>query len=219
MPWFYYVTITMIKIVLVLFTNWQIRGKENVPAEGALVVVSNHVSMADPPILGASLGRLAWFMAKQGLFSSRFSNYVMRGFGAFPVRRQGVDRAVLRWADQILAQGLALGIFPEGTRSLDAKLRPPLMGTVRIALRNSVSIVPVGISGTVKLRGFAWWLRRPRIIVNIGKPFSLPSVDGRLTKAERAELADTIMIRIAELLPLEYRGYYAGQVNRDAAED
>ncbi len=219
MPWFYYVSIIMIKIVLVLFTNWQIRGKENVPSEGALVVVANHVSMADPPILGASLGRLAWFMAKQELFNSRFSNYIMRGFGAFPVRRQRLDRAVLRCADQVLAQGLALAIFPEGTRSLDAKLRPPLMGTARIALGNSVSIVPVGISGTVELRSFVWWLRRPRIIVNIGKPFSLSSVDARLTKAERAELADTIMIRIAELLPLEYHGYYAGQVNRDAAED
>lgn len=213
MPWFYYVTITMIKIALVLFTNWQIRGKENVPAEGALVVVANHVSMADPPILGASLSRLAWFMAKQELFSSRITNYIMRGFGAFPVRRQGLDRAVLHWADQVLARGLTLAIFPEGTRSLDAKLRPPLMGTVRIALRNRVSIVPVGISGTVKLRGFTWWLRRPRIVVNIGHPFTLTSTEGKVTKEELAGLADNIMIHIAELLPPEYRGHYAGKVN------
>ena len=213
MPWFYYVTITMIKIALVLFTNWQIRGKENVPAEGALVVGANHVSMADPPILGASLSRLAWFMAKQELFSSRITNYIMRGFGAFPVRRQGLDRAVLHWADQVLARGLTLAIFPEGTRSLDAKLRPPLMGTVRIALRNRVSIVPVGISGTVKLRGFTWWLRRPRIVVNIGHPFTLTSTEGKVTKEELAGLADNIMIHIAELLPPEYRGHYAGKVN------
>jgi len=201
----------MIKILLVLFTNWQIRGKENVPAEGALIVVANHIHLADPPVLGVSLGRIAIFMAKQELFHSRFSNCFIRGLGAFPVQRRRLDRTALRQADQVLAKGLALAVFPEGSRSKNAQLQSALPGTVRIALRSSVPILPVGIIGTEQIRGVAWILRRPRIVVNIGRTFSLPSVDGRLTKAELAGLADCIMMRIAELIPSEYRGHYAGQ--------
>jgi 1-acyl-sn-glycerol-3-phosphate acyltransferase len=75
-------------------------------------------------------------------------------------------------------------------------------------LRSGVPVIPVGITGTEKIKGLGWIFHRPRITVNIGRPFSPPQVNGRLTKAELTELTDSIMERIAELLPAEYRGKY-----------
>jgi len=147
-------------------------------------------------------------MAKEELFRSRFLGYFIRGFGAFPVYRKQTDRQAIRQAKQILAEGLALVMFPEGKRSLSAQLQPALSGSVLIARHSDTPILPVGITGTEKLRGVAWLLRRPQITVNIGQPFSLPPVNGKLTKEELARLTNYTMERIAELLPQEYRGNY-----------
>ena len=125
------------------------------------------------------------------------------------MHRGRLDREALRQADQSFAQGLALVMFPEGTRSKSGRLRHAFPGSALIALRSGVPILPVGITGTEKIKGVTWILRRPEITINIGCPFYLPSVSSRLTKVELAELTNSIMGRIAELLPPEYRGDYA----------
>lgn len=176
-----------------------------------MIVVANHLNLADPPVLGASLGRKVVFMAKRELFHSRVSSYFVRGLGAFPAQRGQLVREALRQANQVLANSLALVVFPEGSRSKNAQLQSAFPGSALIALRNGISILPVGITGTEKIRGAAWFLRRPKITVNIGCPFSLPLVGSKLTKAELTELTNYIMGRIAELLPLEYRGNYVGR--------
>jgi len=213
MPLFYYVVRVIVKTLLPLLTNWQVRGKENVPSEGAVIVVANHLNLADPPVLGASLGRKVVFMAKRELFHSRLSSYFVRGLGAFPVQRGELARGTLRQANQVLVNSLALVVFPEGGRSKNAQLQSAFPGSALIALRNGIPILPVGITGTEKIKGAAWFLHRPKITVNIGRPFSPPSVGSKLTKAELTEFTDYIMGRIAELLPPEYRGNYAEQRN------
>lgn len=211
MPWFYYVVRVIVKTLLLLLTNWQVRGRENVPSEGAVIVVANHLNLADPLVLGASLGRKVVFMAKRELFHSRVSRYFVRGLGAFSAQRGQLVREALRQASQILANSLALAVFPEGSRSKNAQLQSAFPGSALIALRNGIPILPVGITGTEKIRGAAWFLHRPKITVNIGRPFSLPPVGSKLARAELAELTNSIMGRIAELLPPEYRGNYAEQ--------
>ncbi len=208
MPWFYYVGRLLMRMLLALFTRWQVNGKENIPGEGPLLVVANHIHAADPPLLGVSINRKVIIMAKEELFRSKFTGYFVRGFGAFPVHRGRLDMQALRQADQLLAQGFALAMFPEGSRSSRGQLRRALPGSALIATRSGVPILPVGITGTEKIRGVASLLRRPRVTVNIGRPFSLPPAGSRLTKAELTEHADFIMSRIAELLPEEYRGDY-----------
>ncbi len=211
MPWFYYVTRIIIRMLFILLTHWRIRGKENIPSQGPLLVVANHLNLADPPLLAVSLSRKVIFMAKKELFRSKFSSYFVRSFGAFPVRRGQLDGKALRQAEQVLAEGKALAMFPEGARSRHAQLRPAFSGSALIALRNGAPILPVGITGTEKIRGIAWLLRRPRITVNIGHPFYLPPASSKLTKGELAESTNYIMERLAELLPQEYRGNYAGK--------
>jgi len=196
-------------MLLVLLTRWQVKGKENIPAKGPVLIVSNHLSLADPPILGACIGRKTVFMAKEDLFRTRFSSYFIRNFGAFAVRRGVLDRKVLQQAEQLLTQGGALIMFPEGQRSKSTRLQPAFPGSALIASRFGVPILPVGITGTENIKGLGWCLCHPEITINIGRPFHPPPANGRLTKAELAQLTNSIMERIAELLPPEYRGDYA----------
>lgn len=205
----YYVARLIIRILLPLLTRWQVRGKENVPSQGPLLVVVNHLNLADPPVVAISLGRKAIFMAKEELFRSRFSRYFMRSLGAFPVHRRRLDREALSQAEKVLADGWALVMFPEGTRSRNAQLQSAFPGSALVAIRSGAPILPIGITGTERIKGIAWLLHRPQLRVNIGSPFHLPPLNSRLTKAELSEVTNRLMGHIAELLPLEYQGHYA----------
>ena len=211
MPWFYYVARLMVRVWLRFFTRWQVKGRENVPSQGPLLIVANHVNLVDVPLLNVSLDRRAIFMAKKELFHFRLIGYFIGSLGAFPVHRGQLDRKALRQANRLLADGQALIVFPEGTRSRSGRLRYAFPGTALIALRSGAPILPVGIIGTEKIKGIAWILRRPRVTVNFGHPFHLPPVDGKLSKTELAESTNCMMKHIAELLPVEYRGNYAEQ--------
>ena len=196
-------------LLLLLLTRYRVRGRENVPRQGPLLIVSNHLNLADPPIVGISVGRKVMFLAKEELFRPRLAGYLLRRCGVFPVRRGGINKEALRKATHLMAQGMALIMFPEGRRSPVRQLEPAFSGSALIALRSGAPILPASISGTEKLRGLSWLIRRPEITVNIGRPFSLPPVAGKLTRAALAELTGSIMERIAELLPAEYHGKYA----------
>jgi len=214
LPWFYYIARGLLIGLFKLLTRWQVKGKENVPKEGPVLVVANHLNLADPPLLGVSLNRKVFFMAKEELFRSSLGAYFVSGLGSFPVHRGKLDRQALRRSQRVLADNLALAMFPEATRSRSARLKKAMPGSALIACRSGVPILPVGITGTEQIKGMGWLFRRPRLTVNIGKPFSLPPVEGKLTREKLVEYTDLIMRRVAELLPPQYRGIYAGKVKR-----
>jgi 1-acyl-sn-glycerol-3-phosphate acyltransferase len=215
--WFYYIARFAVRAVMFLSTVWKINGKENIPAEGPLLIVANHLNLADPPIVSVSIARQTRFMAKEELFKAKFTGYFIGSFGAFPVRRNQADMKAVRQALKILADGLALVIFPEEHRSPSAQLQPGFPGAALIALRSGAPILPIGITGTEKMKGKTWPLRRPRVTVNNGKPFHLPPASGRTTKEELSRLTGFIMEHIAEQLPVEYRGHYVKQGESNAA--
>jgi len=203
----YYPSVWLVKSLLLTLTRFQVVGGGNVPKTGPLIVVSNHLSRADPPIIGAGIPRRIVFMAKEELFHSPLMALVVKGFGAFPVRKQGADRDALRQAQEVLEKGLALGVFPEGTRSKTAVLQPGMLGAAFIALRTGAPVLPVGIYGTEELRG-AGLLRHPAITINIGEPFTVAPAQGRVTRQALQDLTAYIMERIAQLLPPRYQGVY-----------
>ena len=211
MSWIYYISRFLVRILLSLLTRCQVKGKENIPGQGPLLVVANHLNLADPPIVSISLGRTAMFMAKEELFRSRLSSYFISRLGVFPVHRGRLDRKALRQAERALARDLALVMFPEGSRSQNGQLQPAFPGAALIARRYQVPILPIGITGTERIKGITWILHRPQITVNIGHPFQLPVVNGKITKVELAKMSELIMEHVADLLPAIYRGNYTGR--------
>lgn len=207
MFWLYCIGKVIVGAFFRLFTRLQVKGKENVPRQGALLVVSNHLNFNDPPLLGASLGRPVVFMAKEELFRFRPLAYFLGSLGSFPVHRGQLDRKAIRQSERVLEEGRVLVMFPEATRSPKAQLQRAFPGSALIASRRAVPILAVGVFGTERLKGL-WLFHRPRITVNIGPTFALPSSGGKLTKEKLAEHTELIMRHIAELLPPQYRGVY-----------
>jgi 1-acyl-sn-glycerol-3-phosphate acyltransferase len=205
---FYYFLRFGISLLSRLSLRCQVAGRRNIPQHSACIVVANHVNLVDSPVLGVSLGRKVYFMAKGELFHSRFMGWVAKQFGAFPVTKGKLNRGAGRRALELLTQGQALVILPEGKRSEDGKLGQAYPGAALLAVKRDVPIVPVGISGTGQLVGKWWFLRRPRISLNIGQPFTLSNSHDKFSKEEIAHLSHDIMMHIAELLPQDYRGRY-----------
>jgi cytidylate kinase len=203
---FYWLMTRLMRLVVWSVGRYEVHGAERVPRHGPLIVVSNHLNNADPPLLGAALPRRLRFMAKQELFETRFGVF-MRWFGAFPVRRFEADLTALRQAQAIVNEGGALAMFPEGHRSRTSGWGPPHPGTALIALRTGAPLLPVAITGTERIRSPLILFRKPPIRVVVGEPFTLPAARRVTSEAVQAG-AEEIMHRIAALLPPGYRGIY-----------
>ncbi len=210
MHWVYYFGRGLAHFLMFFLANWEIRGRENVPTQGPCLIVSNHLHIADPPIVAASIKLKMVFMAKDELWRSRWNRFWVENFGAFPVRRTGLDREALRTAEEWIKRGVSVVMFPEGGRSHSAGLRQALPGAALLASRLKVPVLPVGITGTEKFYNIGWTLlHHPKVIVNIGRPFD-PPTDGKLNREQRQEAMSYIMKKVAALLPPSYRGVYSG---------
>jgi len=202
---------TVFRPLLNTLFRWEVVGRENVPLTGSLILAANHVHVLDILFLGFGFPRWINFIAKEELFRSPFFGPWLRWAGSFSIRRAGKIREkqeVLKSATDALERGSMLGVFPEGSRSRDGKLRKGKSGCAVIASQAGVPILPVGIVGTDRIKGISWLWKRPGIVVNIGKPFKLPPTHGKASKSQRRLLTTRIMTEIAALLPPEYRGAY-----------
>ena len=151
-------------------------GNNRVPRQGPLVVVANHGSHLDPPLLGHALGRPVAFMAKAELFRVPLLGGVIRACGAYPVRRGASDREAIRTATARLEEGWATGVFLDGTRQSDGRINSPLPGAALLAARTGAPLLPVAICNSHRALGSGLsWPRLVPIQLRIGDPIPAPA--------------------------------------------
>ncbi|WP_339062679.1 lysophospholipid acyltransferase family protein [Tepidibacillus marianensis] len=176
-----------------IFFRFRVKGRENIPASGSVIVVANHISNYDPLVLACAIKRNVHFIAKDELFTIPLLGPILRKIGAFPIKRGGNDRKAIKQALQILKEGKVLGIFPEGTRSKTGELGKGMPGAALFALRSDATIIPVGIESTYK-----WY--KP-IYVNIGKPIDIDSYRiGKVKSDDLEEVMNYLMVQIQNQL-------------------
>ncbi|MDQ4075549.1 MAG: 1-acyl-sn-glycerol-3-phosphate acyltransferase [Chloroflexota bacterium] len=210
LPRFYYFANQMLRHVVLPLAHVQVTvsGEEHVPREGALIIAGNHLSFLDPPLIGAFLPRDITFMSKAENFEgNRLSTWVVRNYGAFPVRRGEGDIGAIRRALQVLKEEGVLFIAPEGTRS-DGSLGEPREGIALIAHRSGVPILPLGISGVEDFTTRVTRWRPTRVCLSIGQPFRLVSPTPKPDRATLQAMSEAVMERIAAQLPPAYRGRF-----------
>lgn len=179
------------------FRTWcrarKVRGKENIPRTGGVLIVANHMTNNDPFLVGwSAIPRRAYYMAKSELFRSRVSKVAIGTLGAFPIRRGEADRTAMRIAKGLLARGEVVIIFPEGTRSRDQRLRKPYPGAASLGLPDDVTVIPAAIWGIQEKHG-------PSRVI-FGPPVSKEGLEGPRSR-QAGELALRMMAAIAALLP------------------
>jgi 1-acyl-sn-glycerol-3-phosphate acyltransferase len=174
---------SIVSPTLNIYLRGRIYGTEHVPQQGPLVVVSNHASDFDPPILSCCVGRPVAYMAKEELFHIPILKQAIQWYGAYPVRRGAADRSAIRSALKYLEAGWATGVFLEGTRTLDGRITDPKLGAALIAAKAKAPLLPISLWGTegILKKGSAMPQPVP-ITVRIGQVIDAPS------STEREEL-------------------------------
>ncbi len=181
---FYDVAKSIVRVLTKVLWRVQASGQQNVPPSGPLIVAANHVSYMDPPVLGAYCPRKISYMAKVELFRMPILGPLIRSLGAYPVDRGGSAKTAIKRSVEVLGQGGAIGIFPEGTRNLDGSVRPQT-GAALLASLTGAAVVPAALVGTGK------WMQLHPIKVAYGSPLRLPQ--RKATREELAKFTDDIM--------------------------
>lgn len=176
-------------------------GRENIPREGGVMVCGNHISYADPPVLGAACPRPLHYMAKIELFQIPVLGKLIKWVGAFPVQQRTADRAALKRAIEYLGKGEVVGMFPEGQRIFGGQLGEPLPGVGMIVLRAKAPVVPAALINTDKfLPPHKLLPKLSRIKVVFGPPVDLSDLYDKPGREALEEVGKRIMAAIGELI-------------------
>lgn len=189
-----------VRALFSLVMNLSVQGVENLPRDAACIIAANHLGTLDVFPLQFALPRPIFFMGKAELFTNPLLAWLMRQLGGFPVQRGASDQWAMDHARRVLDGGLALGMFPEGTRSGARGLRVAKTGAARLSIEKAVPIVPVGIDGSQAM--FSSLPRRKHVRVTVSAPIFPRPDDDPLSLTERA------MFALAASLPPELRGVY-----------
>ena len=150
-------------------------GSENIPQKGSFILVSNHGSLLDPPLLGHAVGRNISFMAKAELFRIPILGFIIKACGAYPVRRGIADKNTIKIACEKLSNNNSIGIFIDGTRQKNGRVNKPKLGAALLAFKNQRLLLPVAIINTHRLVKFRFCIPFfTKIVIKVGKPIPPP---------------------------------------------
>lgn len=204
--------------LLRLFWPTKVTGRENIPETGGAILASNHLAVADSFFMPLYVKRRVTFPAKQEYFTEkgvkgRLKKWFFTGVGQFPIDRSAgsAAQAAIDTATRLLREGRLLGIYPEGTRSPDARLYKGKTGVARIALEAEVPVVPVAMIGTEAVNPIGssmWWPRR--LEIRFGEPLDFSRYEGMAgNRFVERSITDEIMYALMELSEQEYVDIYA----------
>ena len=150
-------------------------GSENIPQKDSFIMVSNHGSLLDPPLLGHALGRNISFMAKAELFKIPLLGFVIKACGAYPVKRGIADKNTIKTACEKLSNNNCIGIFIDGTRQKDGRVNKPKQGAALLAFKNQKLLLPVAIVNSHRLIRLKFCIPIfSKIVIKVGKPVLPP---------------------------------------------
>jgi len=191
----------IVRAYLKLFHRFEVVGTENVPVDGGLIIVSNHISHLDPPSMSCSFIRPVRFVTKQELFKTFFLSWYLKQVRAIPLKRGGGGKAMLELAADALREGSCVVLFPEGTRSKTGQPGRPRTGFLLLAAMAGAPILPVRISGSYDAMPPGSIMPRPgKIHVSIGEIMTWNQDE--LDRMDRDRLqteADKVFEKIMEL--------------------
>lgn len=171
---------SVVSPMLHAYFRGKIYGAENVPQSGAVIVVSNHASYFDPPIVSSCVRRPVAYMAKEELFKVPVLAQAIKLYGAYPVSRGTADRNAIRAALEFLDNGWALGVFLEGTRTTDGRITDPKKGAALLAAKSQAPFLPVSLWGSEQILQPSSSLPRPvPLTIRIGELIDPPSSTNR----------------------------------------
>lgn len=179
------------------------------PEKGPLLAISNHTGQLEVAVFFGQLApRPITGWAKMEAWDNAFLNWLFNLWGLIPVRRGEADTSALRKAIKALDEGYIFGIAPEGTRNITGRLKRAHPGAVMLATRSNAPIIPLAHWGGEDFLKNLSRLKRTDFHIRVGKPFVLDLDGVKLTREIRQQIADEMMLRIAELMPPEYHGEY-----------
>lgn len=215
-------------LVKALYHPW-IEGKENIPAEGAGILASNHMAVFDSVFLPLLCDRKITFIGKDDYFKTdtlkgKFVAGFMRGAGVIPVDRTSSSAAegALQAGLACLREGNLFGIYPEGTRSPDGRLYKAKVGVARLAIESGAPVIPIAMIGTGAAQPIGQTLpsRKVDIGIRVGEPLHFGHLKGKENDRETLrEVANQIIQAIGALSGQEYVDMYAADRKLELAKE
>jgi 1-acyl-sn-glycerol-3-phosphate acyltransferase len=187
-----------------LFLGLRKSGLENLPETGGAVIACNHLSVADPPIIGSTLPRGIYYFAKAELFGKWYSSFLIETLNTIPIKRGGFDRNAYEVGIDVARKGEWLLLFPEGTRSKDGRLKEGKSGAAKIAIEAGVPVIPACIINSNQIMKTLF--SKKRVAVRFGRPI-YPSEYASIApgKEKPRKLTSDIMEQIGLLIESERR--------------
>lgn len=205
----YNIVLFLVKIGTNLLCRIDAPNIESFPQKGPLIVISNHTGQLEVAVFFGQLApRPITGWAKMEAWDNAFLNWLFNLWGLIPVRRGEADTSALRKAIKALNDGYIFGIAPEGTRNKTGRLKRAHPGAVLLATRSNAPILPLVHWGGEDFLKNLPRFKRTDFHIRVGKPFELDLDGVKLTREIRQQIADEMMLRIAELMPPEYHGAY-----------
>ena len=189
---FYNIAKYALRLMCLVMFRVEVKGLENIPKEGPVIICANHSSNFDPIAAAIYIKRPVNFMAKKELFKNAFMKKLLKGLHAFPVDRDAADMKTFKTTIEILKKGEVLGIFAQGKRVKEGEVNDPKAGVALFALKGNAVVIPAGISGNFKLFS--------KVRINYGKPVNLDEYRGKRVRTETLEqITGEIMSEVEKL--------------------